>query len=198
MGISRIYINRLAILTVLVALSVGMAVAVNSGVSVSNKTSNVGSNTTAEVSGTGVNSTEVDQWIEIANNGTSNVSLAGWNLMNKENLAYKIPMSFVLKPGAQVKVHSIAGKPNSTDLYNSSVLFNKTGDTAILMDATGKVVSKYSYPAISTIVAKATTNATKSNVITPNVAYKTNNTKTTISNVTTKTTKDITKITIGK
>ncbi|VVB62998.1 Lamin Tail Domain protein [uncultured archaeon] len=195
MGISRIYMNRLAILTVLVALSVGMAVAVNSGVGASNKTSNVGSNATAKVSITGVNSTEIDQWIEIANNGTSNVNFTGWKLMNKENLTYALPASFVLKPGAKVKVHSIAGKPNSTDLYNSSVLLNETGDMAILKDATGKVVSKYSYPALSTVVAKPTTNATKPKVITPNVEYKANTTKTTISNVTTNTAKDITKIT---
>jgi hypothetical protein len=199
MNISREYMYRLGILTVLIAFSVGMVVAANSGISLSNETSsNVGTNMTGKVSILGVNSTAADQWAKIANNGTSNVNFTGWMLMNRENLTYTFPTSFVLKPGAQVKVHSIAGKPNSTDLYNSSVLFNKTGDTAILMDATGKVVSKYSYPAISIIVAKATTNATKSNVITPNVAYKTNNTKTTISNVTTKTTKDITKITIGK
>ena len=198
MGISRINMNRLAILTVLVALSVGMTVAVNSGVSASNKTSNVGSNTTTKVSITGVNSTEVDQWIEIANNGTSNVSFAGWKLMNKENQTYSFPASFVLKPGAKVKVHSIAGKPNVTDLYNSSVLLNKTGDMAILKDATGKVVSKYSYPALSTVVAKPTTNATKPDIVTPGVVYKANTTKTTISNVTTNTAKDITKITMVK
>ena len=163
MGISRIYINRLAILIVLVALSVGMTVAANSGVSASNKTSNVGSNTTTKVSITGVNSTEVDQWIEIANNGTSNVSFAGWNLMNKENLTYAFPASFVLKPRAQVKVHSMSGKSDSTDLYNSSMLLNKTGDMATLKDANGKVISKYSYPAVSIAIAKATTNASKSN-----------------------------------
>jgi hypothetical protein len=195
MSISRINMNRLAIITVLVALSVGMAVAVNSGVSASNKTSNVGSNTTAKVSITGVNSTEVDQWIKIANNGTSNVSFTGWKLMNKENLTYAFPMNFVLKSGAQVKVHSMSGKPDSTDLYNSSILLNKTGDMAILKDANGKVISKYSYPAVSIAIAKATTNASKSIVVTPNVVSKANTTKTTISNVTTNTAKDITKIT---
>jgi hypothetical protein len=195
MGISRIHINRMAILTVLVALSVGMAVAVNSGVGASNKTSNVGSNTTTKVSITGVNSTEVDQWIEIANNGTFNVSLTGWKLMNKENLTYAFPASFVLKPGAQVKVHSMSGKPDSTDLYNSSILLNKAGDMATLKDANGKVVSKYAYPAVSIAIAKATTNASKSNAITPNVMNQANTTKTIISNVTTSTAKDTTKIT---
>jgi hypothetical protein len=199
MSFSRTYMNQLAILTVLVALSVGMAFAANSGVSVSNKmSSNVGSNTTNKVSITSVNSTGVDQWIGIANNGTTNISFTGWMLMNKENLTYAFPTSFVLKPGAQVKVHSIAGKPNSTDLYNSSILLNKTGDMAILMDATGKVVSKYSYPTSGTAVAKPTTNAMKPNVITPNVVYKANATETTVSNVTTNTAKDITKITIVK
>ena len=195
MGISRVYMNRLAILTVLVALSVGMAVAVNSGVSASNKTSNVGSNTTVKVSITGVNSTEADQWIEIANNGTSSVNFTGWKLMNKENLSYAFPMNFVLKSGAQVKVHSMSGKPDSTNLYNSSILLNKTSDMAILKDANGKVISKSSYPAASIAIAKAATNASKSNVITPNVVYKANTTKTTVSNVTTNTAKDITKIT---
>ena len=195
MGISRIYMNRLAILTVIVALSVGMAFGVTSGVNASNKTSNVGSNTTAKVSITGINSTGVDQWIKIANNGTSSVSFAGWKLMNKENLSYAFPMNFVLKPGAQVKVHSMSGKPDSTDLYSSSILLNKTGDMAILKDANGKVISKYSYPVVSIAIAKATTNASKSKAITPNVVYKANTTKTTISNVTTNTAKDITKIT---
>jgi hypothetical protein len=200
MVISRKYTYQLAITTVLVALSVGMVVAANSGVSVSNKTSsNVGNNMTDKVSILGVNSTAKDLRVEIANNGTSNVNLTGWKLMNKENLTYAFPTSFVLKPGAQVKVHSIAGKPNTTDLYNSTVLLNKIGDIVILKDTTGKIVSKYSYQALSTVVAKATTNATKPIVIAiPNLARETNTTKTTTSNVTTKTVKDITKITTPK
>jgi hypothetical protein len=142
----------------------------------------------------GVQFTTTDQWVEIANNGTSDTNLTGWEIMNNENITYTFPTSFVLKQGAQVKVHSSAGKPNSTDLYNSSVLWSKNGDTAILMDANGKTVSKYSYPAISPKAPKAAT--TKPNVTTPEVvAYKANNTKITTSNVTTKTSKDITKIT---
>jgi len=140
----------------------------------------------------------MDQWIEIANNGMTNTTFIGWKLMNKENQTYAFPASFVLKPGAKVQVHSIAGKPNSTDLYNSSIRLNKTGDMAILKDATEVVVSKYSYPALNTEVAKPTTNATKPNIVTPSVVYKANTTKTTISNVTTNTAKDITKITMVK
>ena len=199
MGISRRYTYRLAILTVLVAFSIGMVVAANSEANISNKTSSsVGTNVTDKVSIIGVNSTGMDQWVVIANNGMTNTTFTGWKLMNKENQTFAFPASFALKPGAKVQVHSIAGKPNSTDLYNSSVLLNKTGDMTILKDATGEVVSKYSNPALSTVVAKPTTNATKPNIVTPSVVYKANTTKTTISNVTTNTAKDITKITIVK
>ena len=199
MGISRRYTYRLAILAVLVAFSVGMVVAANSEVNISNKTSSsVGTNMTDKVSIIGVNSTGTDQWIEIVNNGMTNTTFTGWKLMNKENQTYAFPASFALKPGANAQVHSIAGKPSSTDLYNSSVRLNKTGDMAILKDATGKVVSKYTYQALNTEVAKPTTNATKPNIVTPSVVYKANTTKTTISNVTTNTAKDITKITMVK
>jgi hypothetical protein len=175
-------------------------VTTNSGVSVQDNTlSNVGTNMIGKVSISGVNYTTTDQWVEIANGGASNVSFTGWMLMNKENLSYSFPTGIVLEPGALVKVHSMAGNNNSTDLYNSSVLWSKNGDTVVLMDATGRTVSKYSYPAVSSETSKATTDATKSNVTTPEVmAYKATNTKTTTSNVTTKTSKDITKITIVK
>jgi hypothetical protein len=84
--------------------------------------------------------------------------------MNKENLSYFFPVDFVLKSGALVKVHSMAGINNSTDLYNSAVLWSKNGDTAILRDATGEIVSKYSYSAMSANAIKGTTNETKSNI----------------------------------
>lgn len=119
--------------------------------------------------------------------------------MNKENITYAFPTSFVLKPGAQVKVHSNAGKPNSTDLYNSSVLWSRTGDTAILKDASGKVVSKYSYPVVSPRTPEVITSAVKPNVTsTKGSENKATNAITTTSSVTTNTSKDITKITIVK
>jgi hypothetical protein len=142
MNILKIYMCRLAILAVLFALSIGMVAVANGEANVSSKTSsNVGTNMTSSISISGVNYATADLWVEIANNGSSNVNFTGWKLMNKENITYAFPTSFVLKPGAQVKVHSNAGKPNSTDLYNSSVLWSRTGDTAILKDASGKVVS---------------------------------------------------------
>jgi hypothetical protein len=186
MRISKMYMRRLAILVVLFALSVGM-VAANSGVNESNKTSsNAGTNIIGKVSSLGANSTDEDEWVKITNIGTSNIDFTGWKLMNRENLAYAFPNNFVLKPGAQVKVHTIAGKANSTDLYGSLVPFNKTGDTAILKDDNGKVISERSYPVVSTKKPKIIKSAVKPNVAAPKVIKnKATNTKATKSNATT-------------
>lgn len=199
MSILRICMQRWDILAILVAISIGISIAANGVVSIENTSSNVGTNNTNNVSILGMNYTTADQWIEIVNKGTSNVSFNGWMLMNKENLSYFFPADFFLKSGALVKVHSMACVDNSTDLYNSSVLWRKNGDTAILRDATGDIVSEYSYSAMSANAIKGATDETKSNITTPNVmAYKANNSKTTTSNVTTKTSKEISKITIVK
>jgi hypothetical protein len=200
MNILKIYMCRLAILAVLFALSIGMVAVANGEANVSSKTSsNVGTNMTSSISISSVNYATADLWVEIANNGSSNVNFTGWKLMNKENITYAFPTSFVLKPGAQVKVHSNAGKPNSTDLYNSSVLWSRTGDTAILKDASGKVVSKYSYPVVSPRTPEVITSAVKPNVTsTKGSENKATNAITTTSSVTTNTSKDITKITIVK
>ena len=89
MGISRRYTYRLAILTVLVAFSIGMVVAANSEANISNKTSSsVGTNVTDKVSIIGVDSTGMDQWVVIANNGMTNTTFTGWKLMNKENQTF--------------------------------------------------------------------------------------------------------------
>ena len=108
MGISRMCMHRFAILAVLISLSVGLVVAANGGAQ-NNTSSNVGSNAT-KVSILSVNYTTTDQQVKIANIGASDVSFAGWKLMNKENLSYSFPTGFILKPGAFVRVHSMAGK----------------------------------------------------------------------------------------
>jgi hypothetical protein len=148
LDISRRNERRLAILSVLVALSIGMVVAANSGLNISNNTtSNAVANQTINVSITGISYTGTDQSVTIANQGISNLSLTDWKIMNNENQTYSFPVGFSLKPTAKVRVHTGAGKNTLTDLYNSSLTWNKSGDTAILEDTSGKIVSKYSYPA---------------------------------------------------
>jgi hypothetical protein len=169
MSILETCMLRCEILAFLIALSVGISIAANGGVSFQNTSSNVGTNMIGEVSISGINYITTDQWVQIANNGVSKVSFTGWMLMNKENLSYSFPAGFVLKPGALVKVHSMVGNNSSTDLYNSSVIWCKNGDTVILMNATGKTVSKYSNSATSPKASEDATNAAKPNVKAPEV-----------------------------
>jgi hypothetical protein len=144
MSILRICMQRWDILAILVAISIGISIAANGGVAAQNNTSsNVGTNMASKISILSVNYTTEDQSVEIANNGTSNISFTGWKLINMMKAkTYSFPAGFSLIPGTTVKVHSGQGNDTSTDLYNSKQAWGKT-DTAILKDASGKIVSSY-------------------------------------------------------
>ncbi len=126
----------LVILSVFFALSLGADVAANAPVS-------VGTDITKII---GVNYLGVDQWVEIANEGTGSMNLTGWMLMNMEDQAYSFPANFTLKAGSIVRVHEGLGDNTAADLYNSTLQWSKEGDTVTLKDATGKIVSEYKYP----------------------------------------------------
>ena len=86
------------------------------------------------------------QFVEIINSGINETNIGDWKLINKEDMFYPFPKDFTLKPGAAVKVHSLAGTDTSTDLYRSGLRWNKRNDTATLIDSSGEVVSTYRYP----------------------------------------------------
>ncbi len=85
-----------------------------------------------------------EEWVEISNLGTSDVSMTGWTLEDEENNTYSFP-DVSLAAGASVKVHSGAGTDTAEDLFwnSSSPVWNNDGDTATLKDAAGNVVSRY-------------------------------------------------------
>jgi hypothetical protein len=118
------------------ALSLGAAVAANSQVG-------VGTDITKII---GVNYMGADQWVEIANEGTGSMNLTGWTLMNMKNQTCSFPAGFTLNAGSIVEVHTGKGDNTAADLFNSALVWDKRGDTAILKDATGKIVSEYKYP----------------------------------------------------
>jgi hypothetical protein len=130
------YLRGLVILSVFFALLLGASVATNAPVS-------VGTDITKII---GVNYLGVDQLVEIANEGTGSMNLTGWTLMNLENQSYSFPANFSLKAGTMVRVHAGKGNNTAADLFNSTLLWNKEGDTAALKEATGKIVSEYTYP----------------------------------------------------
>ena len=78
---SGVYLRGLVILSVFFALTLGAAVAVNAPVS-------VGTDITKII---GVDYLGVDQWVEIANEGTGSMNLTGWTLMNMENQTFSFP-----------------------------------------------------------------------------------------------------------
>lgn len=152
------YLSGLVILSIFFALSLGAAAAGNAPVS-------VGINIAKII---GLNYQDVDQWVEIANEGTGSMNLTGWTLMNTENQKYTFPANFTLETGSIFKVHTGKGNNTAADLFNSTLVWNKEEDTATLKDATGKIVSEYKYP----IKVSASESVTKINpLILPNTFY---------------------------
>ena len=127
---------KLIILSVFLVPSLGAAVSAYAPVS-------VGTDITKII---GASYMDADQWIEIANEGTGSMNLAGWTLMNMENQTWSFPANFTLKAGSLVRIHSGEGNNTASDLYNSSLPWNRTSDTATLREPTGKIVSEYKYP----------------------------------------------------
>ena len=85
------------------------------------------------------------EWVEIANQGSSDQSLDKWTLKSKGNHTYTFK-NFTLKTSSSVKVHTGKGDDTLTDLYwgRGSPVWNDNGDIATLRDVSGKVVASYS------------------------------------------------------
>jgi hypothetical protein len=130
MEISSRYLYGLVILSVFLAISLGVAISVGTDI----------------IKIISVNNLDPDQWVEIANYGTGSMNLTGWTLMNMENQTFSIPANFTLKAGSLVRVHAGKGNDTASDLYNSAIAWKRTDDTATLVDATGTIVSEYKYP----------------------------------------------------
>ena len=86
----------------------------------------------------------IDEWVEISNLGSSDVSLAGWTLEDAQNHTYSFP-DFSLSAGAKAKIRTGMGNDTSEDLFwnRSSSIWNNGGDMATLKDASGNIVSRY-------------------------------------------------------
>jgi hypothetical protein len=85
-----------------------------------------------------------EEWVEITNQGSSEVSLTDWTLEDAQNHSYTFP-DFGLAAGAAVKVRTGEGTDSATDLFwnRSSSVWNNDGDVATLMDASGNIVASY-------------------------------------------------------
>jgi uncharacterized protein (UPF0333 family) len=155
----------LVLLTMLMALSIGVALGEN--VTAANKTmpSNavfvtaVGSNSNVtdaadanekeavDRNETGEDNVIIDsvtfssktQYIELKNNETSGQDLTGWRLDVQNKTVFTFP-KFILDANTRVKVHAGTGKDNKTDIYATNSLLTKADDEFSLLDAKGIVV----------------------------------------------------------
>ena len=85
-----------------------------------------------------------DEWVEVANNGTTYENLAGWTIQDQQNHTFAFP-DFDLKAGATVKIHSGTGSNSEGDLFwnRSTSIWNNDGDLATLINDSGIAVSSY-------------------------------------------------------
>jgi Lamin Tail Domain len=86
------------------------------------------------------------EYVRIRNDGTSSVTMTGWTLRYLADAVYTFP-AFTLSPGAEVLVWVRAGVNDAANLYwgRGSAVWNNLGDTAILRDASGGAVARFSY-----------------------------------------------------
>jgi len=92
-------------------------------------------------SDTGSNASLNAEYVVIKNTTRSNRVLTGWTLRDKTGYTYRFP-SFTLKAGASVTVHTGRGSATSAHRYynKSWYVWNNTGDTAYLKNASGTTV----------------------------------------------------------
>lgn len=87
------------------------------------------------------------EYVRIQNNTGRAIDLTGWTLHDgADKHVYTFP-AFRLATGAEVRIWSKAGANDAANLYwgSNSPIWNNTGDTARLLDAGGKEISRYSY-----------------------------------------------------
>ena len=80
------------------------------------------------------------QYVELKNNETSGQDLTGWKLEVQNKTVFTIP-KFMLDANAKVKVHAGTGKDSKTDLYATNSLLTKADDEVSLLNVNGMVVS---------------------------------------------------------
>jgi large subunit ribosomal protein L20 len=87
------------------------------------------------------------EYVRISNASGSAVDLTGWSLRdNDDKHVFTFP-AFSLDAGAEVQLWTKAGENDAANLYwgSRSAIWNNDGDTAVLSDASGAEVARYSY-----------------------------------------------------
>jgi predicted flap endonuclease-1-like 5' DNA nuclease len=86
------------------------------------------------------------EYVQITNTGAP-VDLTGWVLHDEaDKHSYTFP-SFTIGANSTIQLWTKAGSDDATNLYwgNRGAIWNNTGDTALLVDASGTEISRFSY-----------------------------------------------------
>jgi len=85
------------------------------------------------------------EWVRLTNNTKSAIQLKGWTVRDKAGHVYTFKTSYSVGAGKRVYVHTGKGtdlKPDAQHRYQNSgnYIWNNTGDTATLRNASGKTI----------------------------------------------------------
>lgn len=88
-----------------------------------------------------------DEYVVLQNTGDARVDLSGWVLADAAGHAYRFPTGTVLEPGETVTVRTGSGTDEPGVRYwgRERAVWNNEGDTVIVRDAGGTVVTERSY-----------------------------------------------------
>lgn len=88
-----------------------------------------------------------EEYVRLTNTGDTVLDLAGWTVADAAGHSYTFPDGTSLGPGESVTIHTGSGSNTETDHYwgQDSALWNNDGDTVIVRNATGEVVTRHQY-----------------------------------------------------
>lgn len=88
------------------------------------------------------------EWVVVENVSDTAVDLTGWGVKDESSThRYTFPDGTIVEPGDQLTVYSGCGSDDPPDLYwcDGTPVWDNSGDTAFLTDASGAVRHRFSY-----------------------------------------------------
>jgi len=88
-----------------------------------------------------------DEYVTIANDGDGDIDLVGWTIRDESSQNRLVFGAVVLAPGGSVTVRTGCGSDRPDTVYwcADRSVWSNTGDTAMLQDAYGNVVDRWTY-----------------------------------------------------
>ncbi|GIJ78088.1 hypothetical protein Xph01_25200 [Micromonospora phaseoli] len=90
------------------------------------------------------NSSLKAEYVKLTNRRATTINLKNWTLRDKANHVYKFTGDFKLAKGKSVIIRTGTGKNTAATRYwgSGNYIWNNTGDTAYLRNASGKQIDK--------------------------------------------------------